>query len=86
VRGAFIALEREVEEQILQSAQGEHESVGVSLIYVMAELELLAELVDTIDELVDLTRQLFGTSSWLRGSGRTPMLTPRDPTVSSLAG
>ncbi|XP_006458411.1 hypothetical protein AGABI2DRAFT_199986 [Agaricus bisporus var. bisporus H97] len=86
VRGAFITLEREVEEQILQSAQGEHESVGLSLIYVMSELELLAELVDTIDELVDLTRQLFGTSSWLSNHPPTPMHTPRDPTVCSLAG
>lgn len=86
MRCAFIALEREVEEQILQSVQGEHESVGVSLIYVLSELELLAELVDTIDELVDLTRQLFGTSSWLSRQAQTPMLTPRDTTVCSLAG
>ncbi|KAF9451224.1 hypothetical protein P691DRAFT_724576 [Macrolepiota fuliginosa MF-IS2] len=72
-RIAFIALEREVEEQILQSYQGEHESLGLSLIYVFAELDLLAELVDTMDGLVELTRHLFGTSSWLKQLNPTPM-------------
>lgn len=75
-RLAFIALEREVEEQLLQSAQGENESVGLSLIYVITELDMLAELVDTIDELVELTRKLFGTSSWLNQNNATPMQTP----------
>lgn len=70
-----MALEREVEEQILQSPQNEHESLGLSLIYVFAELDLLAELVDTMDELVELTRQLFGTSSWLHQLNPTPMQT-----------
>lgn len=63
---AFIALEREVEEHILQSHQEEHESLGLSLIYVFAELDQLARLVSTIDEAVELTRRLFGTSSWLK--------------------
>ncbi len=70
-----MALEQEVEEHILQSRQEEHESIGLSLIYVFAELDLMAELVDTMDEMVELTRRLFGTCSWLRQLNPTPLQT-----------
>ena len=72
---ALIVLEREVEEHILQSHQGQHEPLGLSLVYVFAELDQLAKLVDTIDEVVELTRRLFGTSSWLNQLNPTPMQT-----------
>lgn len=62
-RAAFMALEREVEEHLLESRHDDSESLGMSLIYIFAELDLLAELVDTIDELVEHTRELFGTSA-----------------------
>jgi hypothetical protein len=68
-----MVLEREVEEQLVQSHQGDPDSLGMSLVYIFAELDLLAELVDAIDELVDLTRQLFGTSAWLDQTNPTPM-------------
>jgi hypothetical protein len=73
---AFMSLEQEVEEHLLQSQQEASESLGMSLIYIFAELDLLAELVDTIVELVELTRQLFGTSSWLNQTNPTPVHTP----------
>ncbi|KXN87739.1 hypothetical protein AN958_08215 [Leucoagaricus sp. SymC.cos] len=73
-RIAFMSLEREVEEQLLQTHQDDNDS-RISLIYIFAELDLLAELVDAIDDLVDHTRQLFGTSAWLDQMNPTPMYT-----------
>ncbi|KAJ3567123.1 hypothetical protein NP233_g6565 [Leucocoprinus birnbaumii] len=72
-RAAFMALERQVEEHLLETRHEDCETSGMSLIYIFAELDLLAELVDTIDELVELTRQLFGTSAWLDPAHPTPL-------------
>ncbi|PFH47852.1 hypothetical protein AMATHDRAFT_151147 [Amanita thiersii Skay4041] len=44
------------------------EGQSLTLIYVFAELDALAKLVDTVDELLDLTRQLFGTAGWNNGT------------------
>lgn len=39
--------------------------MGLSLVYALAESEVMGDIVDTLEELLDLTRQLFGTSEWL---------------------
>jgi hypothetical protein len=41
------------------------EFLGLSLAYTFAEIEAMRKLVDTLDELLELSRQLFGTSAWL---------------------
>lgn len=39
--------------------------MGLSLVYAFAETEVMTDVVDTLEELLDLSRQLFGTSAWL---------------------
>lgn len=67
-RVAFQTLEGGVEERIRQSRQVAADSLGLSVIYAFAEIDVLRELVDTIDELLYLARQLFGTSLWYNHS------------------
>jgi hypothetical protein len=40
-------------------------SRGLSLVYAFAESEVMEEVVDTLEELLELSWQLFGTPSWL---------------------
>jgi hypothetical protein len=63
-RVALQILEKDVEERIRQSRQEATGSLGLSVIYAFAEIDVLRDLVDTIDDLLDLARQLFGTSLW----------------------
>jgi len=37
----------------------------ISLAYSAAEREVMSDMVDTVEELLELCRQLFGTSAWL---------------------
>jgi len=39
--------------------------MGLSLVYAFAEKEVMEGVVDALEELLDLSRQLFGTSAWL---------------------
>lgn len=39
--------------------------MGLSLVYAFAEVEVMKDIVNTLEELLDLTRQLFGTTAWL---------------------
>lgn len=65
-RQALSQLERHVKEQIGQRRQaGGGAQMGLPLVYAFAESEVLNDVVDTLEELLDLSRQLFGTSSWL---------------------
>lgn len=39
--------------------------MGLSIVYAFAESEVMKDIVDSLEELLDLSRQLFGTSAWL---------------------
>lgn len=60
VRRAFKTLGSHMEDQIRQSRVANTACMGLSLAYVFAELDILGRLVDTNEELLDLTRELFG--------------------------
>ena len=47
-----------------QSRQEHLGALGLSLIYAFADIGVLTNLVRTIEELLDLSRQLFGTLAW----------------------
>ncbi|KAG0705229.1 hypothetical protein DFH29DRAFT_800614 [Suillus ampliporus] len=64
-RQALETLESQIEAS-MRRAIDEDESVrGISLAYSVAEREVMRDMVDTIEELLELCRQLFGTSAWL---------------------
>ncbi|KAH9946389.1 uncharacterized protein BXZ73DRAFT_37522 [Epithele typhae] len=63
-RHAFAQLEAHVQECIAH-AREEQTELGLSLVYAFAEQEVMQCLVDTLEELLERTGQLFGTSAWL---------------------
>ena len=64
-RHAFTNLESHVQDCISEARAQEASALGLSLVYAFAEQEVMQHLVDTLEELLELTGQLFGTSAWL---------------------
>ncbi|TBU28948.1 hypothetical protein BD311DRAFT_307591 [Dichomitus squalens] len=64
-RHAFANLESHVQDCIRQARDEEPHALGLSLVYAFAEQEVMQNLVDTLEELLELTGRLFGTSAWL---------------------
>jgi hypothetical protein len=63
---ALKTLEIRVEERIRQAREENGILMGLSLVYAFAESEVMKDIVDALEELLDLSRQLFGTSAWLK--------------------
>lgn len=63
-RHAFELLEEHVQERINESREAE-EALGLSLVYAFAEQQVMHNMVETIEALLELTGNLFGTSTWL---------------------
>ncbi|KAI0928180.1 hypothetical protein AcW2_004274 [Taiwanofungus camphoratus] len=64
-RHAFINLESHVQDSIRQAREEDAHAMGLSLVYAFAEQEVMKSMVDTLEELLDLSGRLFGTSAWL---------------------
>ncbi|KII88794.1 hypothetical protein PLICRDRAFT_42030 [Plicaturopsis crispa FD-325 SS-3] len=64
-RQALRTLEEHVENRIRKAREEDPRAMGLSLVYAFAESEILKDTVETLDRLLDLSRELFGTSSWL---------------------
>jgi len=58
-------LQGRVEETLHKARQANPHAMGLSLVFAFAESEVLKDLVETLEELLDLCRQLFGSSAWL---------------------
>ncbi|EGO29517.1 hypothetical protein SERLADRAFT_359518 [Serpula lacrymans var. lacrymans S7.9] len=67
-RQALDVLTNQIESRIQHALEEDKSLVGVSLAYSLAEVELMKDMVDTIEDLLELCRQLFGTSTWLTQS------------------
>jgi hypothetical protein len=55
---------------------------GLSRVYASAEGEVLAYMVDTLENLLNICRTLFGTAEWLTGEpipADSEVSTPTDP-------
>ncbi|TFK55317.1 hypothetical protein OE88DRAFT_1780799 [Heliocybe sulcata] len=64
-RHALEILTSHVDERIKETRHNDPHSMGFSLVYAFAEKEVLKDLVETIEELLSLTRKAFGSSTWL---------------------
>ncbi|KAG1754200.1 hypothetical protein EDB19DRAFT_1665235 [Suillus lakei] len=64
-RQAFETLESQIETSLRQAINVDVSVKGISLAYSVAEREVMRDMVETIEELLELCRQLFGTSAWL---------------------
>ncbi|KAI8998920.1 hypothetical protein BD414DRAFT_476445 [Trametes punicea] len=64
-RHAFVNLEAHVQECISRAREEDPHALGLSLVYAFAELEVMQNVVDTLEELLEVTGRLFGTSAWL---------------------
>ena len=81
-RHAFVTLEAHVQECIRRARAEEPHALELSLVYAFAEQEVMQHLVDTLEELLEQTGQLFGTSAWLTHEthfSRTSTMEEGDP-------
>ncbi|KAL1743278.1 hypothetical protein HDZ31DRAFT_41293 [Schizophyllum fasciatum] len=64
-RQAVRTLEQHIEEHIKETRDNTSiEALGLSLIYAFAEIDLLRDLTERLEDLLDVTKQLFGSHSW----------------------
>ncbi|KAL0578438.1 hypothetical protein V5O48_003537 [Marasmius crinis-equi] len=63
-RQALVRLHSELGHHLKQTREDQTGPQGLSVVYTLAEAVVMADLVRTIEELLDLCRQLFGTTSW----------------------
>ncbi|KAG6833200.1 hypothetical protein H0H87_010263 [Tephrocybe sp. NHM501043] len=63
-RDALRTLKRSVKEHISKAQKRVSEPLGLPVVYAFAEIRILEDLVQAIEDLLDITRQLFGTSAW----------------------
>ncbi len=54
-----------MQECIRRAREADGHALGLSLVYAFAEQEVMQNLVDTLEELLEVTGRLFGTSAWL---------------------
>ncbi|KAI0362777.1 hypothetical protein OH77DRAFT_1417068 [Trametes cingulata] len=64
-RHAFTNLEAHVQDCIRRAREEDPHALGLSLVYAFAEQEVMQNVVDTLEELLEVTGRLFGTSAWL---------------------
>ena len=64
-RHAFANLESHVQDCIRRAREEDPHALGLSLVYAFAEQEVMQNVVDTLEELLEVTGRLFGTSAWL---------------------
>ncbi|KAG1800779.1 uncharacterized protein HD556DRAFT_1430168 [Suillus plorans] len=64
-RQALETLESRIEASLRWGIDSDVLVKGISLAYSVAEGEVMKDMVDTIEGLLELCRQLFGTSAWL---------------------
>ncbi|KAG1832744.1 hypothetical protein EV424DRAFT_1469474 [Suillus variegatus] len=64
-RQALETLESRIEASLRRGIDADVSVKGISLAYSVAEGEVMKNMVDTIEGLLELCRQLFGTSAWL---------------------
>ncbi|KAI3610856.1 hypothetical protein WG66_007253 [Moniliophthora roreri] len=86
-RQALGHLQRHVEEQIRRAREElKSGTSGLSVVYALAETNVLADIVDAIKELLLLCRQLFGTTAWFdyKRVGLTAMISVHEEVGSQL--
>ncbi|KAJ8080408.1 hypothetical protein PM082_017241 [Marasmius tenuissimus] len=87
-RKAFIHLEKRVGLHLQQTK--EHNSIGgLTVVYILAEAVMVADVVRSVDELLELCRQLFGTTSWFSGNPQldlTAMISKHEEVGSPFTG
>ena len=77
-RSALTPLENKVRLRIRQARQEDPQAMGLSLVYSFAELEVLKNMVDTLETLLEVTGSLFGASAWLTSETQWSKATLRE--------
>ncbi|GAW05453.1 hypothetical protein LENED_007312 [Lentinula edodes] len=62
-RQALENLKQSIDLHMRNTREKLHGPMGLSLVYALAETNILTDIVETIDELLELSRQLFGTAA-----------------------
>lgn len=72
-RHAFDSLETHIYDSLVKAREEDPHAMGMSLVYAFAEQEVMRNMVNALEELVELTGQLFGASTWLQDATWTTM-------------
>ncbi|KAF8837834.1 hypothetical protein BDN67DRAFT_997945 [Paxillus ammoniavirescens] len=91
-RQALEVLTAQIELRLWQAIQEDKSTMQLSLVYSLAEREVMKDMVDTLEGLLESCRTLFGTSAWLTqtwpelngGDNPTSLATPGDMWYSTL--
>ncbi|KAK7689181.1 hypothetical protein QCA50_007872 [Cerrena zonata] len=78
VRHAFDSLETHIYDSLLKAQAEDPHAMGMSLVYAFAEQEVMRNMVNALEELVELTGRLFGTSTWLQEATWTTTMEQSD--------
>jgi hypothetical protein len=54
-----------VAEKIRDAREHDPHAMGLSLVFVYAEREVLQDLIDALEELLEVCQELFGSTAWL---------------------
>lgn len=69
-RQALLKLNDKVKEHMRDpDKENDVDDIGLTWIYALAEADVLLRMINTLDDLLTVSRQLFGTASWY-GSAR----------------
>lgn len=79
-RHALENLEAHVQDSIHTAREEETHAMGLSLVYAFAEQEVMKNMVDTLEELLELSGRLFGTTAWLTHEQRMSMTSLHEDT------
>ncbi|KIK79803.1 hypothetical protein PAXRUDRAFT_833910 [Paxillus rubicundulus Ve08.2h10] len=82
-RQALEVLTTQIELHLWQAIQEDKSIMQLSLVYSLAEREVMKDMVDTLEGLLESCRALFGTSAWLTRTW--PELNGADNNPTSLA-
>ncbi|PCH38737.1 hypothetical protein WOLCODRAFT_88241 [Wolfiporia cocos MD-104 SS10] len=77
-RHAYEHLETHVQDSIRKAREEDAQSMGLSLVYAFAEQEVMKNMVDTLEDLLELTGRLFGTSAWLTHDEHLSMISTHE--------
>ncbi|OSX64677.1 hypothetical protein POSPLADRAFT_1136126 [Postia placenta MAD-698-R-SB12] len=79
-RHALENLEAHVQDSIHTAREEDTHAMGLSLVYAFAEQEVMKNMVDTLEELLELSGRLFGTTAWLTHEQRMSMTSLHEDT------
>jgi hypothetical protein len=72
-RVALENLKERIQSNLIHSGGGGSGAMGLPLIYALAEMDLMEDMVGCLEEMLAVCRELFGSSSWISANSDVPL-------------